>query len=107
MDNTEDKQKRESSTGERHKCCGNGGVMADYIAVRALKDGVSVVGLTRGTETKVLHTERLDKGELFISQFTELVSVIKVRGEAEVYTKYGMIPVDSKTDSTRSADSHS
>ncbi|AEP02131.1 tryptophan RNA-binding attenuator protein [Heyndrickxia coagulans 36D1] len=37
---------------------------ADYIVVKALQDGVSVIGLSRGTDTKLNHTEMLDDGEV-------------------------------------------
>lgn len=67
-------------------------VLSDYIVIRALENGVTVIGLTRGQETKFSHTEKLDAGELWISQFTEHTSAIKVRGVAEVYTKHGKIP---------------
>jgi len=70
-------------------------VQADYIVVKALRSGVSVSGLTRGGDTKFLHSEKLDKGEVFVAQFTANVSVMKIRGSAEVYTKYGMIKVES------------
>jgi transcription attenuation protein (tryptophan RNA-binding attenuator protein) len=70
-------------------------VQADYIVVKALRSGVSVSGLTRGGDTKFLHSEKLDRGEVFVAQFTANVSVMKIRGLAEVYTKYGMIKVES------------
>jgi transcription attenuation protein (tryptophan RNA-binding attenuator protein) len=35
-------------------------VLSDYIVIRALENGVTVVGLTRGQETKFSHTEKLD-----------------------------------------------
>ncbi|MFW5986178.1 MAG: trp RNA-binding attenuation protein MtrB [Halanaerobiales bacterium] len=64
-------------------------VKADYIMVKALEDGVTIIGLTRGKETKFHHTEKLDKGELLVAQFTENTSAIKIRGKAEVMTKHG------------------
>ncbi len=64
---------------------------ADYIIIKALERGVTIIGLTRGDITKVLHTEKLDKGELLIAQFTEHTSAIKIRGKAEIITKYGKI----------------
>ncbi len=67
-------------------------VLSDYIVIRALENGVTVIGLTRGQETKFSHTEKLDAGELWISQFTEHTSAIKIRGTAEVYTKHGKLP---------------
>lgn len=67
-------------------------VLSDYIVIRALENGVTVIGLTRGQETKFSHTEKLDAGELWISQFTEHTSAMKIRGMAEVYTKHGKIP---------------
>ncbi|MGE5554263.1 MAG: trp RNA-binding attenuation protein MtrB [Betaproteobacteria bacterium] len=68
-------------------------VLGDYIAVRALEDGVTIMGLTRGRETRFHHTEKLDKGEVMLLQFTELTAAVKLRGRAVVYCKHGQIPV--------------
>lgn len=70
-------------------------VNADYIAVKALEDGVTIIGLTRGKETKFAHTEKLDKGEILIAQFTEHTSAIKIRGKAEILTKHGSMSSDT------------
>lgn len=64
-------------------------VDADFIVIKALENGVTIIGLTRGKETKFNHTEKLDKGEVLIAQFTENTSAIKIRGKAEVKTKHG------------------
>ena len=66
----------------------NGG---DYIAVLAEEDGVNIIGLTRGKDTRFHHTEKLDRGEVYIAQFTENTSAIKVHGKAKIYTKMGVI----------------
>lgn len=66
-----------------------------YIVVKALENGVSIIGMTRGRETKLLHTEKLDKGEVCILQFTENTSAMKVRGQAEIYTQFGMVKAES------------
>lgn len=66
-------------------------VKADYIVVKALEDGVTLIGLTRGKETKFHHTEKLDKGEVLIAQFTDHTSAIKIRGRAEIMTKNGSV----------------
>lgn len=63
----------------------------DYIAVVAEEDGVTIIGLTRGRDTKFHHTEKLDKGEAYIAQFTEITSAIKIRGTAKIYTKMGVM----------------
>ncbi len=63
----------------------------DYIAVVAEENGVNIIGITRGRDTKFHHTEKLDKGEVYIAQFTENTSAVKVRGKAKVYTKMGVI----------------
>ncbi len=62
-----------------------------YIVVKALENGVTIIGLTRGLDTKFHHTEKLDKGEVMIAQFTEHTSAIKIRGKAEVYTQHGPV----------------
>ncbi|MDH7578097.1 MAG: trp RNA-binding attenuation protein MtrB [Bacillota bacterium] len=64
-------------------------VQGDYIAVKALENGVTIIGLTRGRDTKLHHTEKIDKGEVMIAQFTEHTSAIKIRGRAVIYTKFG------------------
>ncbi len=71
-------------------------VSADYIIVKALERGVTIIGLTRGDITKILHTEKLDKGELLVAQFTKHTSAIKVRGKAEIITKYGRILLEGE-----------
>ncbi|GIO30866.1 transcription attenuation protein MtrB [Paenibacillus albilobatus] len=67
----------------------------DYIVVKAKENGVQVIGLTRGHDTKFHHTEKLDKGEVLIAQFTDHTSAMKIRGKAEVQTKHGIIESDS------------
>ncbi|HHU32785.1 MAG TPA: trp RNA-binding attenuation protein MtrB [Clostridia bacterium] len=64
---------------------------SDYIVLKALENGVTLIGLTRGKDTKFHHTEKLDKGEVMIAQFTEYTSAIKIRGRAQVYTKHGIV----------------
>lgn len=63
-----------------------------YVVIRAEEDGVCIIGLTRGKDTRLHHTEKLDKGEIYIAQFTEVTSAIKLRGKATVYCQYGQIP---------------
>jgi len=64
-------------------------VQADFIVIKAKDNGVQVYGLTRGQETKFHHTEKLDRGEALIAQFTEHTSAIKIRGRALVLTRHG------------------
>ena len=45
--------------------------MDEYIVVKALENGVNIIGLTSGKDTKFHHTEKLDKGEVFLAQFTD------------------------------------
>jgi len=66
-------------------------VLGDYFVIRAIDNGVQVIGLTRGSETKFHHAEKLDKDEIMIVQFTDHTSAVKVRGKARVYTKHGCI----------------
>jgi len=63
----------------------------DYIVVKALEHGVTIIGLTRGVDTKFHHSEKLDANEVMIAQFTQHTSAIKIRGRAQVYTRYGTI----------------
>ncbi len=69
----------------------NENTQAEYIAVKAHEDGVQIIGLKRGGDTRLSHTEKIDKGEVFLAQFTENISAMKVRGDAEIYTKHGII----------------
>ena len=69
-------------------------IMGDYVVIKALENGVNIIGLTRGRDTKFHHTEKLDKGEVYIAQFTEITSAIKIKGRAEVYTKLGKLHSD-------------
>ena len=62
-----------------------------YIIVKALENGVTIMGLTRGKDTRFHHTEKLDRGEVMIAQFTEHTSAIKIRGKAKLYTEHGII----------------
>lgn len=62
---------------------------SDYFVIKALEDGVHVIGLTRGSDTRFHHTEKLDKNEVMIAQFTEHTSAVKVRGKAVIQTKHG------------------
>ncbi len=62
-----------------------------YVVVKALEDGVTIMGLTRGKDTKSHHSERLDAGEVLVAQFTELTAAIKIRGRAEVLTDVGRL----------------
>ena len=66
-------------------------VQGDYICILALEDGVDIIGMTRGQDTKFHHTEKLDDGEIMIAQFTENTSAMKIRGKAKVLTKHGQL----------------
>jgi len=64
-------------------------ILGDYVLIRAEENGVNIIGLTRGKDTKFHHTEKLDKGEVLIAQFTENTSAIKIRGKATILSRYG------------------
>lgn len=64
-------------------------LVCEYIVIKALENGVTIIGLTRGAETKFHHTEKLDKGEIMVVQFTEHTSAMKIRGNAEITHRYG------------------
>ena len=70
----------------------------DYFVIKARENGVNVIGLTRGENTRFHHSEKLDKGEVMIAQFTEHTSAVKIRGKATIQTRYGTIHTD-ETDS--------
>jgi transcription attenuation protein (tryptophan RNA-binding attenuator protein) len=69
---------------------------SDFVIIKANDDGVSVIGLTRGTDTRFHHSEKLDKGEVLIAQFTEHTSAIKVRGNAKIITHFGEVESEMK-----------
>lgn len=68
-----------------------GAISGEYVVIRALEDGVTIIGLTRGKDTRFHHSEKLDQGEVMIAQFTEHTSAMKIRGNAEVFTKHGVV----------------
>ncbi|NEW06084.1 trp RNA-binding attenuation protein MtrB [Paenibacillus sp. SYP-B3998] len=66
----------------------------EYFVIKAKDNGVHVIGLTRGQDTRFHHTEKLDKGEVMIAQFTDHTSAVKVRGKALIMTKFGTIDTE-------------
>ena len=69
-------------------------VSGQYIVVKAKKDGLKVIGMTRGRDTKFHHTEKLNKGEVMICQFTKDTSAIKINGLSTIITEYGIVDSD-------------
>lgn len=69
----------------------NNKAQSDFVVVKALEDGVNVMGLTRGGTTRFHHTEKLGEGEVYIAQFTETTSAIKINGRASILTAYGAV----------------
>lgn len=69
-------------------------VWGDYVVIKAKENGVNVIGLTRGKDTRFHHSEKLDRGEVMIAQFTENTSAIKIRGKATIMTSFGTIDTD-------------
>ncbi|MFS0645009.1 trp RNA-binding attenuation protein MtrB [Siminovitchia sp. 179-K 8D1 HS] len=70
--------------------------LGEYIVIKALENGVNVMGLTRGTDTRFHHAEKLDKGEVLVAQFTDHTSAIKIRGNAKIITAVGEIESERK-----------
>lgn len=66
----------------------------EFVIIKALENGVNVIGLTRGQDTRFHHTEKLDRGEVMIAQFTEHTSAIKVRGKALIQSIHGEIEAE-------------
>jgi transcription attenuation protein (tryptophan RNA-binding attenuator protein) len=69
-------------------------VNEDFIVIKAKENGVNVIGLTRGNDTRFHHSEKLDKGEVMIAQFTENTSAMKIRGKAVILTKHGEVETE-------------
>lgn len=65
--------------------------ISDYIVIKAEENGINIIGLTRGKDTKFHHTEKLDKGEVLIAQFTENTSAIKIRGKSTIICRHGIV----------------
>ena len=65
------------------------GLAGAGFAVLALGEGVQIIGISRGSTSKLLHTERLEPGESMVGMFTESIAAIKVRGPARVFTPWG------------------
>jgi transcription attenuation protein (tryptophan RNA-binding attenuator protein) len=72
---------------------GNGN---EFFVIKALENGVNVIGLTRGKDTRFHHSEKLDKGEVMIAQFTEHTSAVKIRGKAVIQTRHGIINTEEE-----------
>jgi transcription attenuation protein (tryptophan RNA-binding attenuator protein) len=66
----------------------------DFVVIKAKENGVNVIGLTRGESTRFHHSEKLDKNEVMIAQFTEHTSAIKIRGKCMIQTRFGVIHTD-------------
>lgn len=69
----------------------------DFFVIKAEENGVNVIGLTRGSNTRFHHSEKLDKGEVMIAQFTEHTSAVKVRGKALIQTRLGEVRSESQS----------
>lgn len=69
----------------------------DFFAIKAEENGVNVIGLTRGSNTRFHHSEKLDKGEVMLFQFTEHTSAVKIRGKALIQSRHGEIQSDSQS----------
>ena len=65
--------------------------IGDYTVIKALENGVTIIGMTRGRDTRLLHTEKLDAGEVMLAQFTANTSAMKIRGRARIFTKFGVV----------------
>ncbi|MDA8353539.1 MAG: trp RNA-binding attenuation protein MtrB [Firmicutes bacterium] len=65
-----------------------------YFVVKAKENGVNVIGLTRGKDTRFHHSEKLDEGEVMVVQFTEHTSAVKIRGKATLMTPFGTMETE-------------
>ena len=67
----------------------------EYVVIKALEDGVSVLSIM-STEGSPVLNERLDKGELFLLQLADGYLGIRIRGKAELDTVHGHVSGESK-----------
>ena len=65
-------------------------IYGDFVVVKAEENGVNIIGLTRGKDTKFHHTENWI-GEVLIAQFTDNTSAIKIRGKARIICRHGEV----------------
>jgi len=63
----------------------------EYVVIKALENGVNVIGMTRGKDTRLQHTEKLTSGDVLLAQFTDNISAIKISGRAQILTKHGEV----------------
>ncbi|TCS93402.1 trp RNA-binding attenuation protein MtrB [Hazenella coriacea] len=68
----------------------------EYFIIKAKENGVNVIGLTRGKDTRFHHSEKLDEGEVMIAQFTEHTSAVKIRGKATIITSFTQVDTDEE-----------
>ncbi len=66
-------------------------ITGEYVVVQALEDGVTIIGLTRGQDTRFHHSEKMDKNEILIAQFTEHTGAIKIRGKVKILSRHGSL----------------
>ena len=63
----------------------------EYVVIKALENGVNVIGMTRGKDTRLQHTEKLTSGDVLLAQFTDNISAIKISRRARILTKHGEV----------------
>ena len=68
--------------------------MANMVMIKALEDNVKIIGMTGGAQTKLHHTENLQKNEVMIASFTENTSAIKIVGKAQIITEIGEVTTE-------------
>ncbi|WP_202080014.1 trp RNA-binding attenuation protein MtrB [Caldalkalibacillus salinus] len=68
----------------------------EFFVIKAKENGVNVIGLTRGKDTRFHHSEKLDQNEVLMAQFTEHTSAVKIRGKVEIHTRHGIIHTDEE-----------
>jgi transcription attenuation protein (tryptophan RNA-binding attenuator protein) len=54
-------------------------ISRDFAVIKAVKNGVNIVGLSLNKGTRFHHSEKLDKEVTLSAQFTENTSAIKVK----------------------------
>ena len=68
--------------------------ITNMVVIKALEDNVKIIGMTRGTQTKLHHTENLQKNQVMIATFTENTSAMKIVGKAKIITEIGEVTTE-------------
>mgnify|MGYP000644639313 CR=1 FL=1 len=71
--------------------------MDEYIVVKALENGVNIIGLQAARIQSFIIRRNLIRERIFLAQFTDVTNSNKdLNGAAEIYTKHGKLMSDAR-----------